>query len=50
MILVTVTFPALARNIALGNVREARRRLEADLRTVSATVLITSAYVIIFAH
>jgi putative peptidoglycan lipid II flippase len=49
LLLCTVTFPALARDVAAGEAEQARKRLEADLRTTIALVLLAAAYLIAFA-
>jgi putative peptidoglycan lipid II flippase len=49
MVLTTVTFPALARTMAAGDHSGTRRRVEADLRTVTAVVLLAGAYLVAFA-
>ncbi len=49
LLVCTVTFPTLARNVAAGEAEAARRRLEADLRTVTALILLAAAYLIAFA-
>jgi putative peptidoglycan lipid II flippase len=45
----TATFPTLARHMAAGDVKTARRRVETDLRTVTALVLVAAAYLVAFA-
>jgi putative peptidoglycan lipid II flippase len=49
LLLCTVTFPTLARSVAAGQLDTARRRLEADLRSVIALILVASAYLVVFA-
>jgi putative peptidoglycan lipid II flippase len=49
LLLCTVTFPALARDVAAGDAEQARRRLESDLRTTIALILLAAAYLIAFA-
>ncbi len=49
LLVCTVTFPTLARSVAAGEAQTARRRLEADLRTVTALILVAAAYLIAFA-
>jgi putative peptidoglycan lipid II flippase len=49
LLVCTVTFPSLARSVAAGETRAARRRLEADLRTVTALIFVAAAYLIAFA-
>jgi putative peptidoglycan lipid II flippase len=49
LLVCTVTFPTLARNVAAGEAQTARRRLEADLRTVTALIFVATAYLIAFA-
>jgi putative peptidoglycan lipid II flippase len=49
LLICTVTFPALARNVAAGEADQARRRLEADLRTVTALIFVSAAFLIAFA-
>ena len=49
LLICTVTFPTLARKMAAGEAGEARRRLEADLRTVSALIFVATAYLVVFA-
>jgi len=49
LMLATVTFPLLARSMAAGDETGSRKRMEWDLRLVSAAVLAASAYVIAFA-
>jgi putative peptidoglycan lipid II flippase len=49
LLVCTVTFPTLARNVAAGEADAARRRLEGDLRTVTALILLAAAYLIAFA-
>jgi putative peptidoglycan lipid II flippase len=49
LLVCTVTFPALARAVAAGEAETARRRLEADLRTVTALIFVAAAYLIAFA-
>jgi len=49
LLVCTVTFPALARSVADGQAEQARRRLEADLRTVAALILMAAAYLVAFA-
>ena len=44
LLVCTVTFPALARSVAAGEAEPARRRLEADLRTVTALIFVSAAY------
>jgi len=45
----TVTFPMLARSIATGDEEASRKRADRDLWTVSAVVLVASAYLVAFA-
>ncbi|MFG1603999.1 lipid II flippase MurJ [Actinoplanes sp. NPDC049265] len=49
LLICTVTFPALARTMAEGQAEAARRRLEADLRTVTALIFVAAAYLVVFA-
>jgi putative peptidoglycan lipid II flippase len=49
LLVCTVTFPTLARNIAAQQISQARARLEADLRTVTALIFVATAYLIVFA-
>jgi putative peptidoglycan lipid II flippase len=49
LLLCTVTFPTLARNVAAGEAVQARKRLESDLRTTVALILMAAAYLIAFA-
>jgi putative peptidoglycan lipid II flippase len=49
LLVCTVTFPTLARAVATGETEVARRRLEADLRTVTALIFVAAAYLIAFA-
>ena len=49
LLVCTVTFPTLARSVASGEAETARRRLEADLRTVTALIFVAAAYLIAFA-
>jgi murein biosynthesis integral membrane protein MurJ len=49
LVLTTVTFPALARTMAVGDDNGTRRRVESDLRTVTAVVLLAAAYLFAFA-
>jgi putative peptidoglycan lipid II flippase len=49
LLVCTVTFPALARAVAAGEAETARRRLEADLRTVTALIFVAAAYLVAFA-
>jgi putative peptidoglycan lipid II flippase len=49
LVLTTVTFPALARSMAARDDSDARRRVETDLRTVGAVVLVAAAYLFAFA-
>jgi putative peptidoglycan lipid II flippase len=49
LLVCTVTFPALARSVAAGDAETARRRLEADVRTVIALIFVAAAYLIAFA-
>jgi putative peptidoglycan lipid II flippase len=49
VMLATVTFPMLARSIASGDEMASSKRMEWDLRVVSAVVLVASAYIIAFA-
>src|SRR5689334_2928843 len=49
LLVCTVTFPALARTVAAGEAAAARRRLETDLRTVTALIFVASAYLVVFA-
>jgi putative peptidoglycan lipid II flippase len=44
----TVTFPMLARSVAIGDDDGSREHVERDLRMVSAVVLVASAYIIAF--
>jgi murein biosynthesis integral membrane protein MurJ len=46
----TVTFPMLARSMATGDEEGSRERLERDLRIVSAVILVSAAYLIVFAE
>lgn len=49
LLVCTVTFPALARAIAAGDLPLARRRFDADLRVVTVLILLGSAYLAVFA-
>jgi len=49
LLVCTVTFPTLARSVAAGQAEKARLRLESDLRTVTALILVAAAYLIAFA-
>src|SRR5262249_39252716 len=49
LLVCTVTFPTLARTTAAGELDKARRRLEGDLRTVIALILVAVAYLVAFA-
>lgn len=49
LLICTVTFPTLARRMAAGEADEARKRLEADLRTTAALILVATAYLVVFA-
>jgi putative peptidoglycan lipid II flippase len=49
LVFTTVTFPALARSMAARDDGEARRRVETDLRTIGAVVLLASAFLFAFA-
>jgi putative peptidoglycan lipid II flippase len=49
LLVCTVTFPTLARNVAAGHADKARLRLESDLRTVTALILVAAAYLVAFA-
>ncbi|MFI1991536.1 murein biosynthesis integral membrane protein MurJ [Actinoplanes sp. NPDC020271] len=49
LLICAVTFPTLARDVAAGDVAEARRRVEADLRTVTALILVSVAFLIAYA-
>jgi putative peptidoglycan lipid II flippase len=44
----TVTFPMLARSVAIGDDAASREHVERDLRMVSAVVLVASAYIIAY--
>src|SRR6185312_16735058 len=49
LLICTVTFPTLARSMAAGEAEQARRRLEGDLRTVTALIFVAVAYLVVFA-
>ena len=49
LLVCTVTFPSLARSVAAGETERARRRVETDLRTVTALILVAAAYLTAFA-
>lgn len=49
LLVCTVTFPALARAIAAGDLALARRRFAADLRVVTVLILLGAAYLFVFA-
>lgn len=49
LLVCTVTFPTLARSVAAGELEQARRRVETDLRTVSALIFLAAAYLVAFA-
>ncbi|MGA5300383.1 lipid II flippase MurJ [Nucisporomicrobium flavum] len=49
LLVCTVTFPTLARNVAAGETEQARRRVETDLRTVTALILVAAAYLVAYA-
>jgi putative peptidoglycan lipid II flippase len=48
IVVVTVTFPILARSMVAGDEGSSRERVELDLRLVSAVVLVASAYLVAF--
>jgi putative peptidoglycan lipid II flippase len=48
IMVVTVTFPMLARSVVTGDEAGSRDRVERDLRIVGALVLVSSAYIIAF--
>jgi putative peptidoglycan lipid II flippase len=49
LVLTVVTFPALARSIAAGDRDRTRRRIEGDIRAISALVLLAVAYLLAYA-
>lgn len=49
LVIVTVTFPLLARDSARGNDERVRRRVETDLATVGGVVILAAAYLVAFA-
>ena len=49
LLVCTVTFPTLARSVAAGETEQARRRVETDLRTVTALIFMATAYLMVFA-
>lgn len=49
LVILLVTFPALAASIAAGDREKVRGRIETDLRTVSLLVLPATAYLVAFA-
>jgi putative peptidoglycan lipid II flippase len=49
LLVCTVTFPTLARSVAARQKDEARRRLETDLRTVTALIFVATAFLVVFA-
>ena len=49
LLVCTVTFPTLAKNVAAQQVSAARKRVEEDLRTVTALIFVAAAYLIVFA-
>ncbi|KUL23607.1 hypothetical protein ADL15_45705 [Actinoplanes awajinensis subsp. mycoplanecinus] len=49
LLVCAVTFPTLARDVAAGDVAKARHRVEADLRTVTALILVSVAFLIAYA-
>jgi putative peptidoglycan lipid II flippase len=49
LLVCTVTFPTLARSVAARQQAEARRRLETDLRTVTALIFVATAFLVVFA-
>jgi putative peptidoglycan lipid II flippase len=49
LLVCTVTFPTLARTVAAKQQDEARRRLETDLRTVTALIFVATAFLVVFA-
>jgi putative peptidoglycan lipid II flippase len=49
LLVCTVTFPTLARDVAAGDAGKARLRLESDLRVVTALILAAAAYLVAFA-
>jgi putative peptidoglycan lipid II flippase len=49
LLVCSVTFPTLARNVAAGDLDNARRRVEADLRAVTALILVSAAFLISYA-
>ncbi|MEV4639664.1 lipid II flippase MurJ [Actinoplanes sp. NPDC049548] len=48
LLVCTVTFPTLARSVAAGEVDQARRRVETDLRTVTGLIFVAAAYLVAF--
>jgi putative peptidoglycan lipid II flippase len=46
LLLCTVTFPTLARDVATGQVAQAARRLRADLRAVTGLILVAAAFLV----
>ncbi|GAA0940449.1 murein biosynthesis integral membrane protein MurJ [Virgisporangium aurantiacum] len=49
LLVCTVTFPTLAKNVAAQQISAARKRVEEDLRTVTALIFVAAAYLIVFA-
>jgi putative peptidoglycan lipid II flippase len=49
LLVCTVTFPTLARTVAARQHDEARRRIETDLRTVTALIFVATAFLMVFA-
>ena len=49
LLVCTVTFPTLARTVAARQKDEARRRIETDLRTVTALIFVATAFLVVFA-
>lgn len=46
LLVCAVTFPELARDVAVGDAENARRRVETDLRTVTALIVVSAAFLI----
>jgi putative peptidoglycan lipid II flippase len=49
LLVCTVTFPAMARDVAGGQLEAARLRLQSDLRAVTALILLAAGYLVAFA-
>jgi putative peptidoglycan lipid II flippase len=49
LLVCTVTFPTLARSVAAKQATEARDRIAADLRTVTALIFVATAFLVVYA-